>query len=34
MAAASVLAMSVPLIIYALLQKYYLRGVIGGTIKG
>ncbi len=34
MAAASVLAMSVPLLVYALLQKYYLRGVIGGTIKG
>ncbi len=34
MAAASVLAMLVPLLIYTFLQKYYLRGVIGGTIKG
>ncbi len=33
LAAASVLTMSVPLVIYALLQKYYVRGVIGGTIK-
>ncbi|MCD6458772.1 MAG: ABC transporter permease [Thermofilum sp. ex4484_82] len=34
MAAASVLAMSMPLLVFALLQKYYLRGVVGGTIKG
>ncbi len=34
MAAASVLAMSVPLIVYAALQKYYIRGVLGGTVKG
>jgi len=34
MAAASVLALSVPLLVYAFLQKYYIRGVVGGTIKG
>jgi len=34
MAAASILAMSMPLLVFALLHKYYLRGVIGGTVKG
>lgn len=34
MAAASVLTMSVPLLVYAFLQKYYIRGVVGGTVKG
>ncbi len=34
MAAASILTMSVPLLVYAFLQKYYIRGVVGGTVKG
>lgn len=34
LSAASILLMSVPVIIFALLQKYYIRGMIGWTIKG
>jgi multiple sugar transport system permease protein len=34
LSAASLLLMSVPVIIFALLQKYYIRGMIGWTIKG
>ena len=33
-AAASVLTMAVPVIVYALLQKYYVKGIVGGVIKG
>ncbi len=32
--AASVLAMIIPLIVFILLQKYYIRGVLAGAIKG
>jgi multiple sugar transport system permease protein len=34
LSAASMLLMAVPIIIFALLQKYYIRGMIGWTIKG
>ncbi len=34
LSAGSIFAMSVPLILYALLQKYYVRGMIGWTVKG
>ncbi|MCW4020743.1 MAG: carbohydrate ABC transporter permease [Candidatus Bathyarchaeota archaeon] len=34
LSAASILLMTVPVIIFALLQKYYIRGMIGWTIKG
>jgi multiple sugar transport system permease protein len=34
LSAASILLMSVPVLIFALLQKYYIRGMIGWTIKG
>ncbi|MEM3407687.1 MAG: carbohydrate ABC transporter permease [Candidatus Aenigmatarchaeota archaeon] len=34
LSAASVLLMSVPLLIYALFQKYFIRGMIGWAIKG
>jgi multiple sugar transport system permease protein len=34
LSAASILVMMVPILIYALLQKYYIRGMIGWTIKG
>jgi multiple sugar transport system permease protein len=34
LSAASILLMLVPIIIYALLQKYYIRGMIGWTVKG
>ncbi len=34
LAAGSILTMSVPLILYALLQKYYVRGMVGWTVKG
>ncbi len=34
LSAASILLMSVPVIIFALLQKYYIRGMIGWTLKG
>lgn len=34
MAAASVMASVVPVIIYALLQKYYVKGIVGGVMKG
>jgi len=33
-AAASILDMSVPLVVFALLQKWYVKGVVGGVIKG
>lgn len=33
-AAASVMSMTIPLLIFALLQKYYVKGIIGGVIKG
>lgn len=32
--AASLLVMLVPIILYTLLQKYYIRGMIGWTVKG
>lgn len=32
--AASMLAMVVPVLIYALLQRYYVRGVVAGAVKG
>ena len=34
LSAASILTMSVPLAVYFILQKYYIRGLIGWTIKG
>lgn len=34
LSAASVLVMLVPVLVYALLQRYYIRGMIGWTIKG
>jgi multiple sugar transport system permease protein len=34
LSAASILLMSVPIVIFALLQKYYIRGMIGWTVKG
>ncbi len=34
LSAGSVLAMLVPLLIYALLQKYFIRGMVGWTVKG
>jgi len=33
-AAASVLTMAIPVIVYALLQKYYVKGIVGGVVKG
>lgn len=34
LSASSILVMLVPVLIYALLQRYYIRGMIGWTIKG
>ena len=34
LSAASILLLLVPVLIFALLQKYYIRGMIGWTIKG
>jgi len=34
LSAASILVMMVPVLIYVLLQKYYIKGMIGWTIKG
>jgi len=34
LSAASILVMVVPVVIYVLLQKYYIRGMIGWTVKG
>ncbi|UCE15866.1 MAG: carbohydrate ABC transporter permease [Candidatus Bathyarchaeota archaeon] len=34
LSAASILVMMVPVLIYALLQKYYIQGMIGWTVKG
>ncbi len=34
LSAASVMLMIVPVLLYALLQKYYIRGMIGWTVKG
>jgi len=34
LSAASILLMFVPVLIFALLQKYYIRGMIGWTLKG
>jgi len=34
LSAASILVMMVPVLIFALLQKYYIKGMIGWTIKG
>ncbi len=34
LSAASMMVMLVPVLIYALLQKYYIKGMIGWTIKG
>jgi multiple sugar transport system permease protein len=34
LAASSILVMLVPVTLYAVLQKYYIRGMIGWTIKG
>jgi multiple sugar transport system permease protein len=31
--AASILTMSVPILVFALLQRYYIRGLIGWTLK-
>lgn len=32
--AASIIMCSVPVILYAFLQKYFVRGIVGGTIRG
>ncbi|NIR87315.1 carbohydrate ABC transporter permease [Candidatus Bathyarchaeota archaeon] len=34
LSAASILTMMVPVLIYVLLQKYYIKGMIGWTVKG
>jgi len=34
LSAASILVMIVPILIYVLLQKYYIKGMIGWTVKG
>jgi multiple sugar transport system permease protein len=34
LSAASILTMLVPVLVYTILQKYYIRGMIGWTIKG
>jgi multiple sugar transport system permease protein len=34
LSAASIIVMIVPILVYALLQKYYVRGMIGWTVKG
>ena len=34
LAAGSLLVMLVPVVLYAVLQRYYIRGMIGWTIKG
>ncbi len=34
LSAGSIMAMSIPLLLYALLQKYYVRGMVGWTLKG
>ena len=34
LAAGSVLVMLVPVAMYAVLQRYYIRGMVGWTIKG
>jgi len=34
LSAGSILVMLVPLTLYVVLQKYYIRGMIGWTIKG
>jgi multiple sugar transport system permease protein len=34
LSAASIIVMIVPILIYVLLQKYYVRGMIGWTVKG
>jgi len=33
-AAGSVITMSVPILVYVLLGKYYVRGIVGGAVKG
>jgi multiple sugar transport system permease protein len=32
--AASITVMIVPIIIYAVLQRYYVRGLVAGAVKG
>jgi len=34
LSAASIIVMIVPIVIFVLLQKYYVRGMIGWTVKG
>lgn len=34
LSAASILVMVVPVLIFALLQKYYIKGMVGWTVKG
>ena len=34
LSAASIIVMAVPVIIYAALQKYYVRGIVAGAVKG
>jgi multiple sugar transport system permease protein len=34
LAAGSILVMLVPVVLYTVLQRYYIRGMIGWTIKG
>ncbi len=34
LSAGSIIVMAVPIIVFALLQKYYIRGMIGWTVKG
>jgi len=33
-AGASVITMSIPILVYVLLGKYYVKGIVGGTVKG
>jgi multiple sugar transport system permease protein len=34
LSAASILVMLVPVLLYAFLQKYYIQGMVGWTVKG
>ncbi len=34
LSAASILVMIVPVLIFVLLQKYYIKGMVGWTVKG
>ncbi len=34
LSAASIIVMIVPIVIFVLLQKYYVKGMVGWTVKG